>query len=265
MECSFIAMPDAAFAKLLYLLSPIGSVLALYRLYSTRLYRKYRIFSAFLVFWLVASVPPLFLDQSGKPYFSYFVAAAVIGWYFYIRIVFEMLALVLERHKGFYTLGRWAIYGGLAVSLVISALALYPKLTPQMEEATVATGVVMAVERGLSTALAVFLVLTVGLLNFYTVPLSRNVVVHVVVYTTFFLSNSLGMILWKVLGFNSVAALNTGFAAVSAACGFAWFFLLSAKGEETRLHAPWFQPAMEERILFQLDSFNAAVLKAARK
>ena len=38
------------------------------------------------------------------------------------------------------------------------------------------------------------------LLSWYTVPLSRNVVVHAVIYTVFFLSSELGLMLRSVFG-----------------------------------------------------------------
>jgi hypothetical protein len=45
----------------------------------------------------------------------------------------------------------------------------------------------------------------------------------------------------------------------------AWFFLLSKDGEEVRIRQPWIGREQEERILSQLDSMNAALLKTARK
>ena len=59
--------------------------------------------------------------------------------------------------------------------------------------------------------------------------------------------------------------LNTGLMAMSSACALAWFFLLSRNGEEARVKLPWIGPEQEERILCQLDSLNATLLKAGRK
>jgi len=53
--------------------------------------------------------------------------------------------------------------------------------------------------------------------------------------------------------------------AMSSACTFAWFFLLSRNGEETHVKQAWIGPRQEERILYQLDALNATLLKAGRK
>jgi hypothetical protein len=103
------------------------------------------------------------------------------------------------------------------------------------------------------------------LLSWYAVPLCRNVVVHAVIYTVFFLSSTLGQTLKSVFGLNNVDALNTGMGAMVLICLLAWFFLLTRDGEEIRIKQPWIGPEQEERILSQLDSMNAALLKTARK
>jgi len=103
------------------------------------------------------------------------------------------------------------------------------------------------------------------LLVWYAVPLCRNVVVHAVIYTVFFLSLTMGTLLYSVFGMKNIDALNTGLTAMSTACTLAWFFLLSRSGEEVRVKLPWIGPEQEERILSQLDSMNAALLRTARK
>jgi hypothetical protein len=180
-------------------------------------------------------------------------------------MVFELYGLILERHKGIYSLGRWAMYAGLLVSVTISALALLPRITPQMPQRSKFMGYALAGERGVDFSLAIFLLLMMFLLSWYAVPLARNVVVHATIYTVFFLSSEMGLILKTVLGKRNLDALNTGLMAMSSACTLAWFFLLSRNGEEVRVRQPWIGPEQEERILYQLDALNATLLKAGRK
>ena len=103
------------------------------------------------------------------------------------------------------------------------------------------------------------------LLSWYAVPLSRNVVVHAVICTVFLLSNALRLVLYNIFGMKNMDELNTGMTAVSCACMMAWFFLLTPEGEEVRIKQPWIGVDQEERILSQLDSLNAALLRTARK
>ena len=69
-------------------------------------------------------------------YFFIWEATQPVGWLFYVAMVFELYRLILARHKGLYTLGRWAMYAGIAISVTLSALALLPRITPAMPQVT---------------------------------------------------------------------------------------------------------------------------------
>jgi hypothetical protein len=96
------------------------------------------------------------------------------------------------------------------------------------------------------------------------VPLSRNVVVHTVIYSVFFLSDTL-VLLWRTLfGVHVSGTSNAVLVAISSVCSVAWAFLLTEHGEEVRAHLPQIRPEAEERILHQLDQINATLLKVSR-
>jgi hypothetical protein len=98
------------------------------------------------------------------------------------------------------------------------------------------------------------------------VPLSRNVLVHTVIYSIFFLSNTFVLLLRTVFGWSSKNdSINLCLAVLTAACSIAWWLLLSAKGEEVQINVPHLRPGAEEQILHQLDSLNATLLKVSRK
>jgi hypothetical protein len=253
--------PDA----ILQVLSIVSAPLLVWRLISAGLAANYRIFFGYIVFRFVYQFTLLFFDPRSDAYCYLFVAAEPFIWFLYAGVVIELYGLVLKRHRGFYTLGRWAIFVVMAISVTLSGLALLPHITPDMPQTSTAMGIMVAGERAIDLSLALFLLLMLAFLNFYTVPLSRNVVVHAVVYTVFFLSNTLGMVLRTVFGLRYAAELDTGLMMLSCACALAWLFLLSAKGEETRARSPWFGPEQEERILWQLDSINATLMKAGKR
>jgi energy-converting hydrogenase Eha subunit A len=153
-----------------------------------------------------------------------------------------------------------------AVSVAVSAISMIQKTTPQMPQRSEwAIGLIIATERGLDFSLAIFLILMLFALNWYTVPLSRNVVAHSVIYTLFFLAGGMSMILRTLFGLKNLHAVDTGAMAATCACFLAWFFLLSAKGEETPVTQRWFAPEQEERILLHLDALNANLLKVTKK
>jgi hypothetical protein len=122
----------------------------------------------------------------------------------------------------------------------------------------------IAAERGVFLALVIFILLIVWFLTRYPVPLSRNVVVHTVIYSVFFLCEALGLLWRTLLGFNVTATYSVVSTAISSACAVAWCILLSARGEEVRVQTP-VRPLSEERILQQLDDLNRTLLKISRK
>jgi hypothetical protein len=259
-------MAGVALVTVLKVVSALGSGLTAIKLYSTGLFSKYRVFFAYLIFRTIYVTCGWFPDVKSNAYFYFFVATQPIFWFFYIAMVWELFGLIMARHKGFSTLSRWAMYVVSAVSVAASAISLIHKITPQMPQRSLwAIGLIVATERGLDFSLAIFLILMLFVLSWYTVPLSRNVVVHAVIYTLFFLAGGLSMILRTLFGLKNLEAVDTGVMAATCACVLAWFFLLSAKGEETPVKNPWFAPEQEERILIHLDALNASLLKVAKK
>jgi hypothetical protein len=258
-------MSGVVFVAYLPATSILGAGLTAIKLLKTGLYRRYPAFFAYLLVFILSFAAPFFVKTKSDAYLFFWRAIQPVAWFLSVAMVFELYRLVLARHKGLYTLGRWAMYAGIAVSVTVSALTLLPHITPQTPQRSKGVAYYTVIERGVDCSLAIFLLFMMFLLVWYAVPLCRNVVVHAVIYTVFFLSLTMGTLLYSVFGMKNIDALNTGLTAMSTACTLAWFFLLSRSGEEVRVKLPWIGPEQEERILSQLDSMNAALLRTARK
>jgi hypothetical protein len=236
------------------------------RLYTNKLHKRYRVFFAYLVFSFFYTAVVMKLDPRTGYYMQFFVITEPILWLFYVLNVMELYSLVLEKYKGLYTLGRWALYGSLFVSVLVSAIALLPRLAqaPVRQRSTILPYYIMT-ERGVVCALLVFLFLILVLLSRYPVFLSRNVLVHAAVYSTFFLTATLGTILRSVLGLKVSASLSNIQLGITAFCVLLWLIFVDAKGEIRLMTVSSFAPEQEERILSKLNALNSTVLKAARK
>jgi hypothetical protein len=234
------------------------------KLYSTGLYSRYRAFFWYMLFRVFEGVWPVFVNMRSNLYAYIWTFTEPVSLILYVLVVLELCRLVLEKHRGLYTLGRWAVYLGMAISVGLSILSLLPRIKPNMPQSSKYLGYIFAVDRGVTLCLAIFLVLMLFLLSRYPVSLSRNVILHAAVYTIFFLCNALDMILLKVLGFPHYPALETGRMIVSCLCLLCWLRFLSPKGEETRVQIPHFRPEHEERLLYQLDAINTTMLKISR-
>jgi hypothetical protein len=243
----------------------VASILTAYHLYRSGLYCRYRFFFWYFLFRVPNTAWPLFFsDTKSFTYFYFWLATEPIAWLFYIAIVLELYRLVLEKHKGLYTLGRWAMFLGLGVSAAVSVISLIPRMTLALTEQSKTMFAYLAVQRGLALGLALFLLFMMGFLVLYTVPLSRNVKVHARVYTVFFFSKFLIFLLQSLWGLHSYDKLSTWADGVTALCILAWFFLLTPKGEEVLTSHPILNAEHERRLLLQLDALNATLLKSSK-
>jgi|SRR5579859_958516 len=244
-----------------------GCVLTSVKLLLSGLFRRYKALFAYLVFRSLYTCALLFIytDTRSAAYQRFWLATEPAIWIFYALVVIELYSLVLERYRGLYTLGRWVLYGGLAVSLLISGLALLPELSGGAPQSSRLIPFYIAIERGVDFSLLIFLLVILLWLTQYPVPLSRNVLVHSLAYTILFLSNTAGLLVRVILGFNLSGPVNTFFLGIGAVCILMWLIFLTPNGEEVRVSLPSFGPEHEKRILNQLEALNKTLLKVSRE
>ena len=123
-------MSGRALVLVLQALALIGSALTAAKLYRSGLYTHYRVFFAYFLFRIPNGIWSLALSPSSNAYFYCWIVTEPLFWIFELLVVRELIGLVLKRHKGLYTLGRWAMYFGIAVSVLLSVLSLSVKLRP---------------------------------------------------------------------------------------------------------------------------------------
>ena len=258
-------MSSAALVTYFQVISLVGAALTDIKLFHTGLHRKYPVFFGFLLFFVFASTTPLLFDYRSRFYQKLWVTTELFLWMFEILVVRELYQLILMKYKGLFTLGRWAMYGSVVIAVSLSILSLLPKITPAMPQASRIMGYMLAIERGVDLSLALFILLILTFLTLYPTPLPRNVIIHAAIYSIFFISNSLGILVRTILGLRLDAVTNSFMLGVSSLCMIAWFFLLKARGEEAKMNLPWISSEHEERILEQLEAINATILRAARR
>jgi hypothetical protein len=241
----------------------LGSMLMALMLYRTGLYRRYPIFFAFFIFRIPNSIWPLFLAVSSPLYLKVWVLTEPIELGFYVLMVVELYKLVLEKYKGLYSLGRWALYFSLAISVSASAISLLPRIKPSMPQSSKIMFYMLATERGVHTGLAIFIILILCFLSFFPVKLSRNSRVHALVFSIFFLSHTFVALMRSLFGLHLADTVNTVLMGITAASIVAWLTLLRATGEETQSAPAVYGPEEESRLLMHLDSLNAALLRAS--
>jgi hypothetical protein len=261
-------MSTPALVSFFQIISILGSGLVALKVFTSGLYRRYRIFFIYFIFrvpYLTGFWFRYHQDPNSRAYLDLFLYTEPVVMLFYILVVLELYRLVLERYQGLYTIGRWAMYAAIVISVTISVLTLLPKITPSTPEPSKNLFREIAVERGVDLSLVLFIFLIVLFLGRFPVPFSRNVLVHTGIYAVFFLSNTLVLLLRTVIGINVNDTINLCLIGLSSACSVAWWLLLSAKGEAVQVSMPHLGPGSEEHILRQLESLNATLLKVSRK
>jgi hypothetical protein len=233
-----------------------GSVLTAWKLVHEGLHRRYPVLLAYLIYLSLEKLYPLLMDFRSKPYFYLWLITEPASWVFQILAVRELCGLVLERHPGLTTAGRWMMYSGTAFSAAISLLSLLPRITGALPQRSKMLGYAMAADRGVNFSLAIFLLLMLALASRYPVPLSRNIVVSTVVFTASFLSNTLGALLVTVFDLRTGPVVDAALMGIHAVCLLAWFLLLNREGEAVKIGWTHFGPAQERRLLGHLESLN---------
>jgi hypothetical protein len=248
---------------LFQVISTLGSALAAVNLYRSGSWRQYRVFFAYLIFRVPCIAGALLLEGPSNRYLQFFIYTEPLTMIFYVLVVLELYRLVLARYRGLYTLGRWAMVAAMMVAVVVSAVSLRAAPSHALDFRGFAF-VELNLEAHLDLAIVVFILLIICFLGRYPIRLSRNVLVHTVVYSVFFFANSLGLIFW--LFHKSIAVtINETLMGIASACAIAWWIGLTPKGEEVEVHLPNLGPDAEERVLERLEALNATLLKASQK
>src|SRR5260370_4228328 len=245
-------MTSVALVSYLKAVSLLGCVLMALKLYRTGLFHRFPIFFAFFIFRVPNSIWPLFLETSSPLYQKIWVLTEPLEFGFYVLLVVELYKLVLEKYKGLYSLGRWALYFSLATSVSISAITLLPRIKPSMPQTSKIMFYVLATERGIQTGLAIFIILILCFLSLFPVKLSRNVLVHALVFSIFFLSGTFVALMRSLFGRHLLNEVNMILMGINAASLAAWLVLLRSSEEDSvRVTVP-IEPEHESRLLAHL-------------
>jgi hypothetical protein len=256
---------SAAITQFLQYLILAGSGVTVFRLSTTGLFRHYRVFFWFFLFRIPNSIWPLFLSVDSSSYFILWITTTPIAATFYILVTMEVYRLILEKHRGVYTLGRWAMQISTLVAVITSILILLPHFTPSIPQRSRLLGYGVAMYRGVDASVLIFLLLMLLFLTRYPVTLSRNVAVHYVLFSIYFASSTITSLLRGIWGIVINTQVNLILLGSSALCTLAWAIFLTPKGEEVRARASVpFCKEYEKRVLRQLDTLNSTLIKISR-
>ena len=178
-----------------------------------------------------------------------------------VLVVLELYSLVLQRHPGIRTLGRWVVTGGLLLGLLITVLTLVPDFS-NVEQKYQWVLYCSIFERTVASTLLLFLVAITSFLIWFPVPLSRNAVFHALLFGVYFSGGAMLLMLRNVVGPEIIRTLSTVNLLLAVCCFVAWGVLLSRRGEErVVIVGHRWRPGADQRLVDQLQ----AIIRKARE
>jgi hypothetical protein len=247
------------------LLIVAGTAVLSIRLLTTGLYRQYKAFLLYLIFATLHSGVLTIPRPDSKLYYEIWIWTEPVEWLFFVLVVLEVYSLVLQNYRGLATAGRWFIMAAVAVALLASALMVIAPSHHSSQGPTLTYYYIA--ERAVYFSLVVFLLTTLGLLMRYPIPLSRNVIVHSVVFSIYFFAVTIIYTVLSMFGPGVITAVTLALDGVMLAALVIWIAMLNPAGEEKheRHLRPNWAPGREEELVGQLNNLNAALMRATRK
>jgi hypothetical protein len=219
--------------------------------------------------WYLGLLAVAHLIAGGLPrgsiwYFWYYLAESLVDSSVEVFAVRELIALIFADYPGIRTVGRWALYGAIALSfatsLVLTQVFSYNGPDPRKKTALL---YIELARRSIVFSLVVAIIAILFVLSKYPLNLGRNTYLSCACFSALFLIEAAQLLADSStrLFFNELA---DWIAAVCASASlFAWAFLLQPyTALAPRIAIP---TAQEDHLLQQLESLNRLMTRSSRR
>ena len=239
-----------------------GLLLLTYKLVTSGLARIYRYLTIRAAFECFRVVATFYIPARTALYAQFYFVTQPLLWILDALMLLEVYTTVFNKHKGIAGLSRKLIPAAMLFSACLAALTM--ALRPVGESPSI-LDMLAALERSVNISLLCFVIVLIGFLTWFPVPLSRNTLVHSTVFCAYFASRAIAFLirttlsrdLWPIVGVVVISA--------SVASVYAWILGLTRQGEyvtvRTGVHR---HPVDQERLMEQLEAINQSLLRTAR-
>jgi len=238
---------------------------AVVRLIYLNLAKRFPAFLAYLIFETVMSVYYGLLNQSSVQYFWSYLVLEPAECIFSIIAVRELFALTFDDYPGIRTVGRWMMYAGIVLALIVSLL-LTGFFWDSAASGRAHSGIFYfeASKRSVVFALALVIIAILLVLSKYPLHLSRDSVVSSAFFGVLFLSEASRLLVDSLapkLHNDYVDWAEDVFATI---CLVAWAAMLRHEPHKAPEPVRFSRP-QEDQLLQQLNSLNQLMTRAARR
>jgi hypothetical protein len=246
------------------LLQTAAAMVAVTRLIYLSLARQFPALVAYLVFMAVINLDFGLLNRASDLYFWSYVVLEPLKWLFSILAIRELFALTFKSYPGIRTVGRWAMYAGVAFALGISLLAtrFFWSGGPHGRSAHLFYFEVS--QRSVVFTLAFVVVTILLVLSRYPLHLNKNALVSSIFFSVLFLSEACRVLIDTLAPrlFNDYADLPA--AIFVSVCLAGWAAMLRPEPETAPARITFSGPH-EDHLLQQLNALNQMMTRAARR
>ncbi len=241
-----------------------AALIALARLTYLDLTKQFRALAWFLGLLSVSQLLAGVLSRDWIGYFWYYVALNPLESAAGIFAVRELIALIFANYPGIRTVGRWALYAGILVSVgtsvVLTALFSYDGSEPRSKWGLY---YIEMAKRSIVFSLVIAIIAILFVLSKYPLNLGRNTYLSCAFFSAMFLIEAAQLLVdgSKRLLFSDLA--ENAAAISTSACLFLWaFFLRPQTAPAPRVAVP---TEHEDRLLHQLEALNSLMIRTTRR
>jgi hypothetical protein len=256
-------MPSGVLLILSLAQAPAYALLG-YKLYKTGLWSVYKYLAGFAVFDLMRVVIAAAVPRGTDAYALLYLFTQPGVWLFHALMMLEVYQVVFRSQRGISVFSRRAISAAVLLAALLAIGTLF--LSPSADSPYGLLESYLVIERAINFSLFCFVLLLIGFLAWYPVPLARNALVHSAVFSLFFGVKALALLARTVVGPEVTPAASAAVLGVSLISLGLWCFLLTSAGEQIHVRSSYRRDAVdEERLLNQLEMINRTLLRSARE
>lgn len=232
------------------------------RLASLGLAKTFPALLAYLILDVVSSSVFGSLSPRALIYFWVYIAFLILEDILSVLAIRELVSLIFDRYPGIRSLGRWTIYGGiaLAASTSLAAARLLSSTYPHKKWGLY---YLQFAHRSIVFSLAIAIVAMLFVLSKYPLNLGRNTYVCSGFFSAIFLSDAFRAAIDSLMPHFFNDYVDWTEACIISACMLGWAVMLRPEPAPVR-HVSFPTP-VEERLLEQLDALNQLMTRTARR
>jgi hypothetical protein len=252
-----------------------GLALALViRLLILRLHNVYRVFCVFLLFDLFSSA--VFFVTTHTRYFHLdyrwaWISLRPIAWVLALWMVYALVNAILANFPGILRLSHKILNIVFVGALALALVTAEPEYSASQLSASTVSGnramaAVFVMERVIYMAALLILLAMLAFILWFPVQMPKNLAFFSVGFVVFFASTTALFLAHTYLPSVPVGLISHLVIAFHSACFAYWLIVLNRAGEKkpVRWGHSW-GPAEQKRLVGQLESMNAALLRASRR